>query len=196
MADLCLSKTTKPNLTQGEVMKKMGLLVMGLMMSAATVQANVGNTEFPMLGARNMEITRGRDSFENVRRVDLVLYGKFSGLETSDGLDVVPSVLTPSAIDVYLFTNQDMSPRKTRVQITSTEKDSCGSVTYHANFSTGEGPATGARFSVSLTDHSARVCRDYHPFLWEAHVRSGFGWCGTMDETMELKGNPQPLLRQ
>lgn len=47
---------------------------------------------------------------------------------------------------------------------------------------------TGERFSVSLTETSSSTGTTEK--TWQASVRSGFGWCGTMDSTMEISGYP------
>ena len=49
------------------------------------------------------------------------------------------------------------------------------------------------RVSIVLTDHSTRYCEDLRPYIWEAEVREGYGWCGTGDATMSLVGNPKPV---
>ena len=78
-------------------------------------------------------------------------------------------------------------------------EDECGSTIYHASLMQMDymyrpfDPNNQARFSLTLVDHSTRLCEDYKPNLWEANVREGWGWCGTMDSTMEAVGNPQPL---
>ncbi len=52
------------------------------------------------------------------------------------------------------------------------------------------------RLSVVLIDHTNLTCRIHKPFKWEASVREGYGFCGTMDATMELEGNPELVLRR
>ena len=47
--------------------------------------------------------------------------------------------------------------------------------------------ANGARFSIILEDSIASDGQR----TWSASVRKGFGWCGTMDSTMELLGTPE-----
>lgn len=64
---------------------------------------------------------------------------------------------------------------------------SCGHRHYFGSLaSTSE---DGYRFSVRLTDLDSEECYDM-PFRWTAEVRSGFGWCGTMDSVMTLIEKP------
>ena len=57
----------------------------------------------------------------------------------------------------------------------------------------------GDRFSMTLIDYSVSDIDGEKEFVWEAIVNRGYGWCGTMDDRMELVGNPvrdgNPLLR-
>jgi hypothetical protein len=68
-----------------------------------------------------------------------------------------------------------------------------------APFDPKTGGPMGARFSLSLEDFSESVTADAKEYLWRASVNRGFGWCGTMDDRMELVGNPtfdgNPLYR-
>ena len=66
----------------------------------------------------------------------------------------------------------------------------CGSVSYTA-YAPEEGDSVaGHYFSLFLTDHTTRTCKDLQPYLWEASIREGTG-CFGVDGTMDIVGNPQ-----
>jgi len=79
------------------------------------------------------------------------------------------------------------------LKVDQIEKDSCGSTLIYAQLAplNNQSPnPMGARYHLVLLDHSSRICKDYRPYLWEASIREGYGWCGTGDSTMEGVGNP------
>jgi hypothetical protein len=82
--------------------------------------------------------------------------------------------------------------RTLEVPITSVKNIGCGSKEYVAQLHA-QDPVNGARISIVLRDHSNRLCHDLPANLWQADVREGFGWCGTMDSTMALEGFAQPI---
>lgn len=65
----------------------------------------------------------------------------------------------------------------------------CGYRTYQGYLASAN--EEGFRFSVQLTDMNSGECYEA-PFRWTAEVRSGFGWCGTMDSVMTLIEKPAP----
>ncbi len=93
------------------------------------------------------------------------------------------------------------------LEIVTIEKDACGSTIYNAALPQSRLALnrTGAhmevmpismnyaRLNITLKDHTNRLCHDVIANLWEAHVREGFGWCGTMDSTMDISGQPQVI---
>ena len=91
------------------------------------------------------------------------------------------------------------------LEIVDVSKDACGSTIYQAQLSLPHIALTGTtvnvmpvptnyrRLNITLKDHTTRLCDDVIANLWEAHVREGFGWCGTMDSTMDLSGQPQSI---
>ncbi len=72
--------------------------------------------------------------------------------------------------------------------------DACGSTTYAVHhLGTDENGNIGARTSMYLTDHRARRCKDYVPAIFELSMRQGYGFCGTMDATLQATGNPEAV---
>jgi hypothetical protein len=106
----------------------------------------------------------------------------------------VTITISPAATYMALDYTQGGQPRTVQLKITKTEAGDCGSTHVYASLENTErdarGIATGPRYSVHLVDHSTRTCRDRKLYMFEATVRSGFGWCGTGDSTMTLRGNP------
>lgn len=87
----------------------------------------------------------------------------------------------------------DSNPTHIDLVIVDINTDGCGSRHIYARLNKEKSTsreAIGRRYSVHMTDHSQRRCRDMRKYLWEADVRSGYGWCGTMDSVMTLGGNP------
>lgn len=98
------------------------------------------------------------------------------------------------------FGHPAFTARSVKLKINNIETDGCGSTIYYARLmplvahpELTDAPTVGARFTITLKDHSTRICTDLQPNLWEAHVREGFGWCGTGDATMDLVGNPREV---
>ena len=93
------------------------------------------------------------------------------------------------------------------LEIVTIEKDACGSTIYNAALpqsrlaltTTGARmevmpiPFNSHRLNITLKDHTNRLCHDVIANIWEAHVREGFGWCGTMDSVMDISGQPEVI---
>ena len=150
----------------------------------------------PILGAA-MEVTASWGMFNNAREVSLTLmrHGPTPGQKE----DVYSIVLDFLLLD--RLNSGDVIEVSKNLVVVNSYVDNCGSTVYDAQlsdvFTTGarakvQQPHVGERFSVTLVDHSTRLCEDYRPYVWEAHVRSGYGWCGTMDSVMKIVGNPEP----
>jgi hypothetical protein len=107
---------------------------------------------------------------------------------TLSGGDLTPSN-RPAMILEYIQDGQD---NRVELQIFRAEEDSCGSLNFWADYGNNSGGPDfmGGRYNVHFVDHTKRVCEDAPLSLWEAEVRSGYGWCGTMDSVMTLRGNP------
>lgn len=77
------------------------------------------------------------------------------------------------------------------LNIDSVEQDEQGCTWYHANLppQSEDDPLGYHRFTVSLYDKSTCPTAAEGP-IWIASVREGYGFCGTMDSTMELQGTP------
>lgn len=78
---------------------------------------------------------------------------------------------------------------KVMLTINDASADSCGCLSYSASLPNQE--PNGARFTVFLEDHTASSCSHDVRNSWQALVRVGYGWCGTMDSTMRLSGFPK-----
>ena len=65
--------------------------------------------------------------------------------------------------------------------------DSCGAQFINAGYA--DATPNGPRYNVHLIDYTGDTCGTPRAWLWEANVREGFGWCGTMDSTMMLQGH-------
>jgi hypothetical protein len=173
--------------------RAMIIFLLALFVTPSAFGIYIQDWERPVLTAE-MDVVKARFAFENVNRVWLT-----ATINSSK-----KSKLPYTGLQLR-FTHEDPSQQgQTReimqvvnLEVNSVETDACGSRTIIANLPK---PKQGerhmglqARFSVVLTDHSTRLCEDYRPNLWEASVRQGFGWCGTMDATMSLVGNPEPV---
>jgi hypothetical protein len=67
-----------------------------------------------------------------------------------------------------------------------------GCMNYSAYLNGNNNSINGFRFTVNLIDYSSCTQSNSESVnTWQAFVRSGYGWCGTMDSTMELRGNPE-----
>jgi len=77
-------------------------------------------------------------------------------------------------------------------QVTNVAKDECGSTVYSASAVLLKDPQ--ARFNLTLTDNSTSNCKIVKDFRWEITARKGYGFCGTMDSTLEAVGNPEGVL--
>jgi len=78
------------------------------------------------------------------------------------------------------------------LSVTDAQPDESGCMNYYASLKS-ENPDVlfGQRFSVNLIDYSTCNHSDIEAGIWQASLRSGHGWCGTLDSTMELRGNPR-----
>lgn len=159
-----------------------GLFTLNLLAFAITMP----NWERPILGG-DMKKIEARFEFEDASGITLELT-KRDGSTTPTGLRLN-----------YLFAPKctergelcGLKPEKKEYFLTIQEiRDAgCGSREYIANFRHA-GTIGGERVTIVLTDHTNRVCKDFIPYRWEAKVRKGAGWCGTMDSTMTMVGNP------
>lgn len=167
--------------------KAKGLLaISALIVSSLSFGIYNPSWERPILTAPDMVIEQGRFGFKDLDRAGLTLTQRDGSAEPT-GIIVNLS---------YVRKAEGDSNRTIRLAVTNVSKDACGSKTIVAQLPTSkptEPRGLYHRFSVVLTDHSQRLCEDYRPYMWEAKVREGYGWCGTMDATMSLYGNPEPV---
>lgn len=132
--------------------------------------------ERPVMESNNMEITEARFGFEDLERADLVLTQR-------DGSSA------PTGMKLTLENSQSNTPTVIWLEVVHVEPAGCGSIRYVANLPTTKTKkAMGKRFSVNLVDHTHRLCMDKVAGQWEASIRSGYGFCGTMDSTASLTG--------
>ena len=191
---ISVAMNTKQQTIGGIVMKtkvnKIMFMFVGMFVFTSTQAMAISKPgwERPIYSAQ-MEKIDARGYFADAQNIRLTL----TQLDESE---------TPTGMSLgYLNTRVPMSDDYTRMDLTITEKRDigCGSVQYVAQLlvpqyhieSYDKSIDNQHRFTVVLTDHTHRICRDYRPYRWEASVREGSGFCGTMDATMEIRGNPR-----
>jgi hypothetical protein len=171
-------------------MKKLISLVMFAIPAMATQASAVYNPEWERpIETAPMAITQSRMGFQSVQAAQVTLTRKDGA--TQEGP-------TGMILEYTQDASQDQAKVIRDLVITQRIVDECGSIHYTATLpqiylGVGEGRQGHARFIVSLADHSHRTCADSPANGWEASVRQGFGWCGTMDSTMSLVGTPEPV---
>lgn len=136
-----------------------------------------------------LEITETHRGFELVDELEVTLRKRDGALHPTSMLvkynkgmgEMLPAFET---IKEEYFISED-----------NVSKDDCGSVYYSVTISDHDeaGRSQGARSTVTLIDHRERVCTDLIPDLIEFRMRKGYGWCGTMDATLEAIGKPEAL---
>ncbi|MCC7442758.1 MAG: hypothetical protein IT285_14075 [Bdellovibrionales bacterium] len=164
-------------------------LIAALMLSLApsvSFGAFIEGWERPILRSE-MKILDSRGMYDRAESVELTLTRRDGSSERAPTGITLTVKMAANAAEGIVATMEN-----TQLEIVGTEDDGCGSKVYHAQVP-GQNGIHGARLNVTLTDHSARTCENVVPFLWEAHVRRGFGWCGTMDDTLSLGGQPEPV---
>lgn len=156
--------------------------------------AHIPGYERPLLSA-DMDIVSSRGNFDLAGDVELTL----------NKIDSLPGETVDRFTMTLNFTMEDSQTQAIddvvkNLVVLNTYQDSCGSTVYNAQISDifnqgarSRSQFVGERFSVLLVDHATRKCKDLRPYRWEANVRSGYGWCGTMDAVMKLEGQPHPL---
>ncbi|NCN26576.1 hypothetical protein GW915_03290 [bacterium] len=81
-----------------------------------------------------------------------------------------------------------------KLEVTSIDVAQDGSTIYYATLPNEVMNAgAGHRVNLTLIDHSTSTKGDYKDAQWEVSIRDGYGWCGTMDSTIEFTGNPAPV---
>ena len=168
---------------------KIMFMFVGLFAFTSTVAFAISQPgyERPLYSAQ-MEKVNARGHFELAQNVRLMMT-QLDESETPTGLRLsyVNSMLEqfPEATG---YSSVDLT-------IVETREIGCGSVQHIARLRQPNDHRDSIynqhRFTVVLIDHTRRICEDYRPYLWEASIREGYGWCGTMDATMELRGNPK-----
>lgn len=138
-----------------------------------------------------------REGWERpILRADMAKLDARNGFESVEGIKLVMTKLDeserPTGLELSYTDVPSDVPAVVVLKITDVKDIFCGSVQYIANLPETDLPEN-PRFTIVLTDHTKRVCEDFHPHLWEASVRRGSGWCGTMDDTMKIAGNPKPV---
>ena len=144
----------------------------------------------PILSAK-MEIVHATGTFQNIDQVELTLSKHTSGKQ-ADQL-TLSYVEAPECIQEM---GDECLPviRNVTVSIKEEIDLGCGSKEYHASLNDVNDPTYGGRFTIILQDHMGRTCENAPaPYLWQASIRKGYGWCGTMDSKLEIVGNPAPV---
>ncbi|MEK7790036.1 MAG: hypothetical protein AAB309_00235 [Deltaproteobacteria bacterium] len=131
-------------------------------------------------------------------RSNMVKLDAWNGFENAEDIHLLMTKLDESERPTGLQLSYSEAPSDVAavvdLKITEVRDVGCGSVQYVANLpESPENLKFNSRFTVVLTDHTKRVCRDRQPYLWKASVRQGYGWCGTFDATMDIAGNPEPV---
>ncbi len=137
--------------------------------------------ERPIMESNDMEISSPRFGFADLERVDLVLTQR-----DQSG--------APTGMKLTLEDSQSNTPAVVWLEVVRVEPAGCGSTRYIASLPAKKGKKEmAARFSVNLVDHTLRRCMDKVAGLWEASIRSGYGFCGTMDASASLSGIAAPV---
>ncbi|HBQ20922.1 MAG: hypothetical protein A2Z91_08715 [Deltaproteobacteria bacterium GWA2_38_16] len=180
-------------------MKKIILTVLTIVFvttNAGAIVMRPGH-ERPIFGAA-MEKVDAQGHFELASNIFLELTKRDS--YRAYNTDPTGMLLTYTVPSVKLSSDESDQFVSQKLVITDKRDVGCGSVQYIASLRpepilhylpVEKTREMQHRFTVVLIDHSQRVCEDYRPYLWEASVREGYGWCGTMDATMEIVGNPE-----
>lgn len=140
------------------------------------------------LSQAEMEVVESSGQFAEAEDVSLTLT-RLDGLTEPTGL-----ILRYEGLD------QERNPfqREVALKVEETLDVGCGSVEIRAVLLEDTRNAafarSGHRLNVVLTDHTNRKCRGELQGAWMARVTEGFGFCGTMDSKMTLKGVPEVVL--
>ncbi|HTL11384.1 MAG TPA: hypothetical protein VL588_02785 [Bdellovibrionota bacterium] len=130
----------------------------------------------------DMRVISAEYGYENVEGVTLTLTRR----DGANGYTGLIMETTEQADSTRVTTQHTVT-----LEVKGVSMDECGTTTIRAALP-GQNPM-GARTTVTLIDHSTSKCRDHSEHAWEAHVRTGFGWCGTGDATMDLEGDVEPV---
>ena len=103
----------------------------------------------------------------------------------------------PTKIVLFIYYKSEMEhplmPEIVEFEIYGGGIDLCGSTHYMAKKAVPRPipmHRNQERYTIELIDHTTRKCKDLRPHIWEAKIRYGEGWCGTMDSTLDLGGDP------
>jgi hypothetical protein len=138
-----------------------------------------------------MEITRSKFGFSPIKKITVTLTRQI-GSESEN----------PTGMIVDILNSQTGKTTTEILTITRVHTDECGSIEYDASLpqqvnASLEDFETFRRFNMHLIDHTGRTCgglpEDSSARQWEALIRQGHGFCGTMDATMTAMGNPEDL---
>ncbi len=173
----------------GKIMNKLFMLGFASVLAAGSLQMAQATYPAPDAGVvatADMEVVSSQNFFRSPQDVQMDLTRR------SDDQNVVGLNLryTLPNISTSMTPDQKVSYA---LGVDSVSKDECGSTIYVARLGNSDpSQPVGPRLSLVLVDHLTRTCRDYQPYRWEARLRSGFGWCGTGDAVLKLRGNPAP----
>jgi hypothetical protein len=137
---------------------------------AISVQSFAQNMDFPIIKSADMKVSEASYEFKDLTRVKLKLAKE--SIEKN----------AP-----YTKMSLHYAGQKKLLEITNTTVDKKGCMLYTANLPQN---SMKERFLVSLTDYSTCPAVGNNGYTWHARVVSGFGWCGTMDSRMKLRGTP------
>ncbi|MEI8348229.1 MAG: hypothetical protein WCG27_12230 [Pseudomonadota bacterium] len=139
----------------------------------------------------DMKVVSARGFFEHAENVQL-----FLALRDDAQRSKVKGVLTLSYHDPNAVCLHDRLPdqcgnREITVPITEIKHEGLETI-YIAQQTTGD-VAVAHRISIVLNTQMAHPWPENDPDQWKVNVREGFGWCGTMDATMEAEGVAEPI---
>lgn len=151
------------------------LIITGLVSMLLSLQA-LSTMKSPEIFEATMSVVAARNGFEGVQDVFLTLIkdGEMTSAFT------VEFEKNGEEVNYYL-------------DVINAEADENGCMNYQARLRKPGDEPYGHRFSLNLVDYSTCNHSDGEAGTWQASVRSGYGWCGTMDSTMELRGNPERI---
>ena len=123
----------------------------------------------PMILASSvMDVTDATFDFVTVENAVVIL-------ASNNGTDPTDIIIDYGSSPVFLVVNE-------------TTIDDNGCATFEASLPRSIDNHDGHRFHINLkSDYGCQ----YLSQPWQAYVREGYGWCGTMDSTMNLVGDPK-----
>lgn len=137
----------------------------------------------PVMEIRNAEVLSSSYGFAGAEAVNLIMTRR-DGSPHKLGFIFEAKALVGGAL----------TPVRYELEVNDIYKEDDGSTVYLASLPQKileEG--AGHRVNLTLIDHSTSNDGNYRDSQWEASIRDGYGWCGTMDSVIEFVGSPTPV---